>query len=74
MRNSKAKRIIDRKEEIQERREGRWQYRENHNPKLVRNGKLNADGTPQVISYVPHTIHNSYREYKLAKRAGILEA
>jgi len=74
MRNSKAKRIIGRKEEIQERRWGRGQWQEDHKPKLVWNGQLNVDGTPQMISYVPHTNHNSYREYKLAKRAGTLEA
>ena len=74
MRNSKAKLIFGRKEEIQARREGRWQWREAHKPKLVWNGQLNVDGTPQMISYVPHTDHNSYREYKLAKRAGTLEA
>ena len=74
MRNSKAKQIIGRKQEIYQRRNGRSRYTTNHKEKSAWNGRFNPDGTPQTVYYYTSTLFNVDNFYKLMKRAGKVEA
>lgn len=68
MRNSKAKQIIGRKEEILQRRNGRARSGTNHKVKSAWNGRFNSDGTPQTVTYHTSTLFNNDNFYKLMKR------
>ena len=69
MRNSKAKNIPGRKQEMVERRNNREKHYVEHKPKLMPTGRLNTDGTPEFV-HVPRVQHvNMNNFYKNMKRS-----
>lgn len=68
MRNSKAKKIVGRKEEILQRRTSRERVKAHEDVKHMATGQLTALGKPVTIPYVTHTEVNMYHDYKHYKR------
>ena len=67
MRNSKAKKIIGRREEILQRRTSRERVKAHEGVKEMATGQLTALGEPVSIPYATHTavnVHNSYKQFK----------
>lgn len=67
MRNSKAKKILGRKREIQERRVSRDQFAIKHKPRTHFTGRLNMDGTPETTQIPVVQLFNKYYTYKHSK-------
>ena len=67
MRNSKAKKIMGRKEEILQRRTSRERIKAHEDVKQMATGQLTGLGEPVTVPYATHTavnVHNSYKHYK----------
>lgn len=68
MRNSKAKQVRGRKEEILQRRVSRERVRAHEDVKQMATGQLTALGKPVTIPYATHTEVNMFHDYKHYKR------
>lgn len=68
MRNSKAKKIPFRQDELYFRRVGRERIVTNEKVKQMPTGQLTALGKPVTIPYATHTAVNMFHDYKHYKR------
>lgn len=67
MRNSKAKKLIGRAEEMKQRRTSRARDAIEHKPRTYFTGRLNMDGTPETVKVPMVQLLNSYYTYKHSK-------
>lgn len=67
MRNSKAKKLIGRKLEIEQRRTSRGRDIIEHKSRTYFTGRLNMDGTPETVKVPMVQLLNSYSTYKHSK-------
>lgn len=67
MRNSKAKKLIGRAEEMKQRRTSRDRDIIEHKPRTFLTGQFNMDGTPGTIQIPMIQLLNSYYTYKSQK-------